>query len=154
MSYETKFKNWKELVKEASSSTLSANAAAAKLGIKVDTYKKYALKYGCYNINQAGIGIIKKTRSDKLPLNDILMGKYPQYQSNKLRIRLLEEKVFEHKCQNCNNTEWLGELIPLELEHINGVSSDHRIENLQMLCPNCHALTPTYRGRNKGRVVE
>jgi hypothetical protein len=44
---------------------------------------------------------------------------------------------------------WQGQPIALELEHINGDNTDHRIENLQILCPNCHAQTPTYRGRNK-----
>lgn len=43
---------------------------------------------------------------------------------------------------------WNGELIPLELEHINGINNDNRLENLTLLCPNCHAQTPTYRGKN------
>lgn len=53
-----------------------------------------------------------------------------------------------HKCESCNLEEWLGNKIPLELDHINGVNNDNRIENLRILCPNCHALTPTYRGKN------
>jgi len=47
--------------------------------------------------------------------------------------------------------EWLGQPIPLELEHANGDRTDNRLEKLSLLCPNCHALTPTYRGRNKRR---
>ena len=43
---------------------------------------------------------------------------------------------------------WLGAKIPLELHHINGDNTDNRIENLQLLCPNCHALTDNYRGKN------
>jgi predicted HNH restriction endonuclease len=49
----------------------------------------------------------------------------------------------------CELTEWLGQPIPLELHHVNGERTDHRLENLQLLCPNCHALTDTYRARNK-----
>ncbi len=155
MSYETKYPNWREMVEEASSKTLSAAQAAAYLGIKIDTYKKYAVKYNCYVTNQSGIGIEKKyNRPEKLDLWDILEGKHPQYQSNKLRIRLLNENVFEHICDSCGNAEWQGKPIPLELDHINGINSDHKLENLRLLCPNCHAQTDTYRGKNMGRKPE
>ena len=61
----------------------------------------------------------------------------------------------EYKCECCNNTEWNGKPIPLELHHINGDNTDNRIENLQILCPNCHAQTEHYRGKNiNGRVMK
>lgn len=69
-----------------------------------------------------------------------------------LKKRLIKEGVFERVCSNCLNIEWCGQEIPLELEHINGISNDHRLENLCLLCPNCHALTDTYRGKNKGKA--
>ena len=50
-------------------------------------------------------------------------------------------------CENCRLTEWQGHQIPLEIHHINGINTDNRLENLQLLCPNCHALTDNYRGR-------
>lgn len=61
---------------------------------------------------------------------------------------LLEQIGVEEKCQNCGISEWQGVKIPLELDHINGVSNDHRINNIRLLCPNCHSITPTWRGRN------
>lgn len=76
------------------------------------------------------------------------------YQSFKLKERLLESGLKERKCECCNNTEWLGKPIKLELHHINGNHDDNRLENLQLLCPNCHAYTDTYRGRNKIRYEE
>jgi len=150
VSYETKYLNWEFLVKEASESSLSANAAASKLGIKVDTYKKYAIKYNCYISNQPGKGI-SKPNSKIIPLSEILQGLHPQYQSNKLRIRLIKEGVFQPICVSCNNVNWLGSKIPLELDHIDGDSSNHKLENIRLLCPNCHAFTETYRGKNIGR---
>lgn len=147
MSYEKRISNWKELVIEASINSTSASEAAAKLNIKYDTYRKYAIKYDCFIKNQSGKGLTKKR--SKIPLKDIFDGKHPNYQTNKLRIRLLEENIFEHKCNNCDLTVWLGNPIPLELNHINGINTDNSLSNLELLCPNCHALTPTYRGRNK-----
>ena len=51
------------------------------------------------------------------------------------------------KCEKCGLDSWQGEQIPLEIHHINGINTDNRLENLQLLCPNCHALTNYYRGR-------
>jgi 5-methylcytosine-specific restriction endonuclease McrA len=70
-------------------------------------------------------------------------------QSYKAKNKLLREKILEYICSNCNLTEWLDGPIPLELDHINGDRDDYRLENLRLLCPNCHALTSTYRGKNK-----
>ena len=50
-------------------------------------------------------------------------------------------------CEECQLSEWQGRPIPLEIHHINGNNTDNRIENLKLLCPNCHALTNNYRGR-------
>lgn len=88
-----------------------------------------------------------KTIGPKRDIQDYLTNQYP-IQSNKLRKRLLAEGLFEHKCYNCGLSEWLNSPIPLELEHINGNHNDNTFSNLTLLCPNCHALTPTYRGKN------
>ncbi len=69
--------------------------------------------------------------------------------SNSLRKRLLKEHFFPHQCQNCKNSKWLDKPIPLELEHIDGNHLNNLLSNLTLLCPNCHSLTSTYRGRNK-----
>lgn len=69
--------------------------------------------------------------------------------SHHLRIRLILEGIFEAKCYSCNNTKWLEQPIALELEHINGNHFDNTLSNLTILCPNCHAQTETYRGKNK-----
>ena len=71
------------------------------------------------------------------------------HQSFKLKLRLIRLGILMPICSKCNLEQWLNEPIPLELDHINGISSDNRIENLRLLCPNCHAKTSTYRGKNK-----
>lgn len=68
-----------------------------------------------------------------------------------LKERLFKEGFKEECCERCRNTEWQGEPISLELHHINGDSDDSHLINLQILCPNCHALTPNYRGRRLKR---
>lgn len=69
----------------------------------------------------------------------------------KLKNKLLKEGIKEHKCENpeCGLTVWIGKPIPLELHHINGDKTDNRLENLILLCPNCHALTDNFGGKNQ-----
>jgi hypothetical protein len=85
----------------------------------------------------------------KFTLDDILAGKHPQYNTLKLKIRLLEEGIKKNECEVCGISEWLGKPLVIQLDHINGIPSDHRLENLQMVCPNCHSQTETFCGRNK-----
>lgn len=81
------------------------------------------------------------------PLNEILV-KDCNYQSYKLAKRLIKEGIKENKCECCGLTNWLQKPIKLELHHINGIHNDNRLENLQLLCPNCHSYTDNYRGKN------
>lgn len=74
--------------------------------------------------------------------------------TSEIRRRLLREGIREHRCEGCGWCEWRGRPIPLELDHIDGDRSNNQLENLRLLCPNCHAQTPTYRGRNIGRRGE
>ena len=66
-----------------------------------------------------------------------------------LRGYVERHNILEHKCQFCGcDGHWLKTEIALEIDHINGDNKDNRIENLRYLCPNCHATTDTYRGKN------
>ena len=66
-----------------------------------------------------------------------------------LKGRLLAEGFKENRCECCGLRDWMGEPLAMALHHINGDGSDNRLENLAMLCPNCHAQTPNFSGRNR-----
>lgn len=118
--------------------------AAAKIGLHFSTFKKKAVRLNCYVTNQGGRGHIK-SNNRKIPLSEILNGLHPQYSTFKLKLRLFSEGVKENKCEECGCSEWNGKQLNCELDHINGNSSDHRLKNLRIICPNCHSQTETYR---------
>lgn len=91
---------------------------------------------------------------NKKPLCEILIKNSNYFSINTLKKRLLKEGLIEYKCDCCGLTEWLDKPISLQLDHINGDNTDHRLENLRLLCPNCHSQTSTYAGKNAIRYVK
>lgn len=141
--------------RDAVQGSYSIAQALTKLGVSPKggnyrVFKKFEKLYGIDTSHFTGQGHLKgKTHKfNTIPLEEILVKDY-EYNSNKLRKRLISEGIKEHKCECCGLNEWLGEPIPLELDHIDGDHYNNSLENLKILCPNCHAKTPTYRGKNK-----
>lgn len=85
------------------------------------------------------------------PLAEILVADSDYGSTPTLKRRLIAAGLLDAVCARCSISMWLGEAAPLHLDHVNGDRRDNRIENLRLLCPNCHALTDTYCGRNIGR---
>lgn len=83
------------------------------------------------------------------PIDQILVENSTFINSNHLRKRLLQSGLKEAKCECCGLSEWQGKPIRLEIHHINANHKDNRLENLMILCPNCHSLTDNYRGKRK-----
>jgi hypothetical protein len=127
---------------------LSMARAAVKLGIHFNTFKRYAVAFGVYNPNTSGKGLKKPKTTGKIPTNEILEGRHPQYQTNKLRLRLIADGIKDEKCEICGVEDWLGKRLAFELDHIDGNSNNHLLENLRIVCPNCHSQTETYRAKN------
>lgn len=112
-------------------------------------------RYAKLRIKRQGINVSHFTgkrwnTGKKLPrrrdIQDYLNNRF-SISSNELRKRLLEEKIFERRCYSCGNSEWMQAPISLELEHKNGNHDDNSLDNLTILCPNCHAQTEHYRGK-------
>jgi hypothetical protein len=114
--------------------------AAREMKLPTDHMIKYGLNTGP-GYNQAKF----------IPLLEILVEDSTYTNITRLKIRLLREGLLEVKChgEGCGLTEWRGKPISLQLDHINGKNLDHRIENLRLLCPNCHSQTDTFAGKNK-----
>lgn len=85
----------------------------------------------------------------KIPLKEILEGLHPTYQRIHLKKRLLDEGIKKNECELCGTSEWNGKKLTCQLDHKNGKPKDHRLENLRMLCPNCHSQTPTFAGKTR-----
>ena len=122
--------------------------AASRLKIHFNTLKRRALDLGVYVPNQSGKGISKKHNGNKIPLEEIIEGKHPYYQTNKLRKRLISEGIKTPQCEVCGIEEWLGKKLSFELDHIDGDRTNHILSNIRIICPNCHSQTHTYRGKN------
>ena len=113
-----------------------------EIGVKYQTLIKYLKLYNIeYNTNQCkkGFSTVKKC----VDLQDIFENKKP-ITSSIFRDRLIREGYKEYKCECCGNTEWIGEPIPLEVHHKNGNHYDNRLDNVEIICSNCHSVKHKY----------
>lgn len=121
--------------------------ASRRLGVSFMTYRKYAKMYGLYGrvANMAGKGVdksIKNEDSGKYPLNKVLEGKFPNYSTNRLKVRIIRSKTFEEKCNKCSFSERRisDNIVPILLNYIDGNPKNKKKENLEFLCYNCYFL--------------
>ena len=101
-----------------------------------------------YSILKGKSAVIKTSRLNNVKKEDILKENC-KHQRTVLRRYIIKNNLIPYKCAICGCTEWQGKTLSLELDHINGINNDNRLENLRFLCPNCHSQTSTYGSRNQ-----
>jgi len=134
------------------SRAVSMSQAAVLLGMNYKTLCSHAKRLGCFKANQSGKGHLRPFKGEVTPIERIFDNTHKTYQSHKLKKRLLKEGFKKHECEKCNLSIWLSSPIPLELHHADGNRYNNALLNLVLLCPNCHALTDTYRARNIKKI--
>lgn len=119
-------------------------------------YKTFHKYVALYKLEISCLKRHKKLPTPRIPTEDILVENSSYTNTGHLKTRLLRENTLENKCQECGLLgHWNGKTLILQLDHINGVANDNRIENLRILCPNCHTQTETYAGkRTKTRCCD
>lgn len=127
------------------------------IGGNSQTLKKHAARWGISTAHFDSRAVILKALArgrrnrSGTPLEQILV-KGSTFSRGHLKARLFREGVKKRRCELCGQGErWRGRRMSLILDHINGDGTDHRLENLQIVCPNCAATLDTHCGRNLPR---
>ncbi|QOI71330.1 putative HNH homing endonuclease [Erwinia phage pEa_SNUABM_12] len=146
----------RELIEKLISENQPKTEIARQLNCKIDTLNLYLKKMEIvYNGNMGGKGIKTQPNQYVNAMEYIERGEQGQYvKSHKLRLKLIKDGIKEEKCEICGNHEWNGKTIPLELDHIDGDHYNNDLENLRIICPNCHAQTDSHAGKNVGKNMK
>lgn len=138
-----------ELLEELVKNSKSYTEICFKLGLDKNTNQSWIrkkIKNNGWNIDHF---IIRNKKNYYLNDNEIFI-KDSKASSSAVRKRILKNNLIEYKCQLCENEGiWLGQKMPLILDHINGINNDCRLENLRWLCSNCDSIQPTYKSKNR-----
>jgi hypothetical protein len=139
-----------EQVRDAVNNSGSLRQAIISLGLSYGgaTVKRFTSLAEGYGIP---LDFPRAYQQQEIPLEQIMVAG-SEYTNNRIRLkaRILAAGLLTNECAICGlGPEWQGKPLTLQLDHINGKNNDHRIENLRILCPNCHTQTDTYAGKSR-----
>lgn len=135
------------VAKSTSYSETLRNLEIPTQGNNTDTLKKYIIKYNI-DISHFTFGKSESLKDLKyIPASEYL-GTDKYITTYKLKTKLLKEGLKENKCEICGISEWNGKPLVMQLHHIDGNNKNNSLENLQLLCPNCHSQTENYCGNS------
>jgi len=139
-----------QAVRSAAENSKSVGQAVDKLGLSRGgkTYRKFREACDAFGVDYTYPERLSVRRT---PLEKILVKNSP-YTNNRVNVKkyVLEADLLKNECALCGQGPLWNDLpLVLQLDHINGVSNDHRIENLRILCPNCHTQTETFAGKTR-----
>ena len=144
-----------QIVKESNS--IANVLKLLKLKPAGGNYKTILKKFNEYNIDTShflGMGWSKNRKlhqkyNKEEFIENFLILNSTCTNTHRLKLKLFEFNLKKRECEKCGQNEiWFGEKLSLHLDHINGINNDYRLENLMVLCPNCHSQTSTYCGKN------
>lgn len=150
----------KDYTEEEFRTAVAASTSISQVRFKLDPtgrfryhhFYYYSHKYKVDTSHFTGQGWNKNQTYIIRPMEDYFSNECP-INAYALKNKMLKLNLIERICSCCNLTVWQDKLIPLELDHIDGNKFNNAFENLRLLCPNCHAQTPNYRGKNKTRYT-
>lgn len=120
-----------------------------ELKCKPETLNSYLDKMGIvYKGNQGGKGF--QTSKDYKTAIEYIQNT-GTIKSHVLKQKLIRDGIKENKCELCGVSEWMGVLLPLELHHKDCDHYNNNLDNLQILCPNCHSIQDGNSGANTGK---
>jgi len=150
----TKLSNKLELEKACNESKNAAEVLE-KFNLKPSsgnytTLKKYM---ACYKLTISGFGKFRRSKRKKTYNDSECFKENSTIARHHLKKRIIENELIKYECHICKLGEtWNNKKLVLQLEHLNGINNDNRLENLKFICPNCHSQTETYAAKNKTYV--
>lgn len=158
MSRKRKYRDFELIAAVKTSSSIAQVLKKLNMNPTGANYKSMHINFKKLKIDVShflGKGHLKNKRHNwtfKKSLQEILIENSHYTNSSYLKKRLLNEGVFENKCYICGMIPiWNGASLTMILDHINGINTDNRIENLRLVCPNCNSQLNTHAGKNKGK---